>query len=396
MDTQILYLDARRIRAVGRALGKHGVVSYVPDINQALFSMAEKDFDYFFIDADTPQARAFLKHLKHDPQLPPPKALVLLTDNEEEDCEAWGVDTFVKRSRVIEDVPYIFSHLKGEPFEHANVLRIAPPNASESSVAGNKTASRKETFQRLHRKREERQSRRGSAGKSGAQDPLGERDSDDEHERATYGLESALRTRATSRSQSSVASGGRANTRYRYAAVFLLVVALGLWLFTWGPFATGKARIKNQVKKKVEAESGSKSGKNSSSRFALPLGYSSSPGLTSESAPSAVPTTKEVPVSVESPVRSEPPPTNVAEQAPQPINHPPSVSISGPTHVHVGETVTYYANASDPDADSLSYSWGGSSKNKCWQTPGQYSISVTVLDSGGLSASDSLLVEVMQ
>ncbi len=358
--------------------------------------MAEKDFDYFFIDADAPQARAFLKHLKHDPQLPPPKALVLLTDNEVEDCEAWGVDTFVTRSRIIEDVPYIFSHLTGEPFEHANVLRIAPPDASESAVTDNKTASQKETFQPLHRKREERQRYRGSGGKSDAPDLLGERDSEDEHGRATFGHESLWRTRVTSQGQSSVASRGRASSRYRYAAVSLLLVALGLWLFMWGPFAAGKARTKNHAKKKVEAESSSKSGKHGSSSISLPSGYSSGPGLTSESAPSAVPTTEEVPVSTESPVRSEPPPTHEAEQAPPPINHAPSLSISGPTLVHAGETVTYYANASDPDADSLSYSWGGPSKNKCWQTPGQYSVSVTVSDSGGLSASGSLLVEVMQ
>jgi PKD domain len=175
-----------------------------------------------------------------------------------------------------------------------------------------------------------------------------------------------------------------------------VLVALGLWLFMWGPFAAGKARNKNQAKKKVEAESGSRSTSGWSFKD-LPSDYAGSTGLVSESAPSSVAATEESPVgTAEVPVRSEPPPTPAAEPAPPPINHAPSVSISGPTLVHVGETATYRANASDPDGDSLSYSWGGASRNKCWQTPGQYSVSVTVTDSGGHSASASLLVEVMQ
>ncbi|MHB8896888.1 MAG: hypothetical protein ACYC99_17175, partial [Candidatus Geothermincolia bacterium] len=71
-------MDKCKDRTLQKALGKHGDVSFATDINQALFLMAETDFDYYFVDADTPRAQAFLKHLKHDPQLMPPKGVILL------------------------------------------------------------------------------------------------------------------------------------------------------------------------------------------------------------------------------------------------------------------------------------------------------------------------------
>src|SRR5450756_3172641 len=78
-----------------RQLKRHGKAYYANDMNEALFLMAEKDFDYYFIDADVPHAQAFIKHIEHDPQLVSPRAVVLLTDNEDEDCEAWSADTFI-------------------------------------------------------------------------------------------------------------------------------------------------------------------------------------------------------------------------------------------------------------------------------------------------------------
>jgi len=80
----ILYMDAHAQKGLSRALARHGKVFPVAGINDALFLMAEQDIDYYFIDADVPDARAFLMHIQHDPQLLPPRGLVLLTENEEE------------------------------------------------------------------------------------------------------------------------------------------------------------------------------------------------------------------------------------------------------------------------------------------------------------------------
>ena len=123
---KILYLGVKKERAVTKALSKHGKVFHASDINDALLLLVENDFDYYFVDADTPQAQAFLKHLEHDPHLVAPRGVVLLTDNEDEDCSAWRVDTFITRERIGKDTPYIFSHLRSEAAEPAKVLYIAP------------------------------------------------------------------------------------------------------------------------------------------------------------------------------------------------------------------------------------------------------------------------------
>ncbi|MCG8052273.1 MAG: CAP domain-containing protein [Candidatus Thiodiazotropha endolucinida] len=58
------------------------------------------------------------------------------------------------------------------------------------------------------------------------------------------------------------------------------------------------------------------------------------------------------------PVETEQPPPADDVVTPQPVNQPPSASISGSQNITSGETVTLDGSASsDPDGDSLSYLW---------------------------------------
>ncbi len=375
-----------------KALSKQGEVSHAKDTNQALYLVAERDFKYYFVDADTPQAQAFLKHLRHDPQLAPPSATVLLTNNEEEDCTAWSVDTFVTRSRVGEDIPYIFSHLKGGPADAGNVLRIAPRDEIRAAKAS------------------------GSSGRPRLESPIGveadggESEPADSPEADAVGAETAGRALTGKRSKPTASaredkaftasSGNRG--RYRYAAVALLLIASGLWLFVWGPFAAGNKGTRIQSSgRKVEAESSRRQNRGPW-QVIKPFDYLQPSASAQQSAPPAAPSAG-VPGAI-----VQPPPADARsfvvekekQEAPvaQPpaANRAPSVSISGPTLVHVGETATYHANASDPDGGSLSCSWGGTSKNTAFQNTGTYPISVSVTDPGGLSASATIMVTVMQ
>lgn len=125
---KIMYLDEKKKRAVTKALSRHGRVFHAASVGDALPLLLENDFDYYFVDADTPQAQAFLGHLEHDPHLVDPRAVVLLTNNEDEDCSAWRVDTFITHGRIGQDVPYVFSHLRGEAAEPTKVFAIVPGN----------------------------------------------------------------------------------------------------------------------------------------------------------------------------------------------------------------------------------------------------------------------------
>ena len=350
MRHQILYLDSSKSRPVLKALRKQGIVSHAGDINQALFLIAESDFEYYFVDADTAQAHAFLKHLKHDPQLAPPSATVLLSCNEEEDCAAWNVDTFITRNRVGEDIPYVFSHLRGTRRDPDNVLRIAPRDKKADGPSA-----------------------------------IGDTDTGEV---------------PPAREPDRQASPSVLGARHGYAVLALVLAACTLWMFIWGPLAAGKKGRRVQSEgKKVRAESSDAAGRSSF--------YTLSPSdYLASSSPAQLPQTQGA-SSQPTVVDSDGPPPEIApasegqatEQiapAPPPANRPPSVSISGPSLVHVGQTVTFYANASDPDGGALSYSWGGSSRSTAFQNTGTFPISVTVTDSGGLSASGTFMVTVMQ
>lgn len=371
MGDTILYLDSRQSRAVMKELRKHGTVDHAQDINQALLLMAEKDFAYFFVDADTPQAQAFLKHLQHDPTLPPPSGVVLLTDNEEEDCEAWSVDAFITRSRIHGDVAYVFSHHKVEQPEHANVLPIAG-RADVHRIAA-----------------------------PGEMKGTWDRDSHETEARAGEKLNSAKRAEQSVKRDYGFNEG--ANRRYRFVLVALLITALGLWLFVWGPFAGNKARDRRRAdSSKVEAESSAKKREGNSLLGSLPnvpVNYASSTATVGQSAPAVNAAAAESPTAGQQPAAASSSSDGtetaaIPEQQP-PANHPPTVGISGPGQVTSRQTATYTASGSDPDGDGISYSWGGSTVTRCWSTPGLYTVSVTVTDSRGASAGASISVRVI-
>ncbi|MBN1290117.1 MAG: PKD domain-containing protein [Actinobacteria bacterium] len=140
MGIEILYLDGSKDKAVGRVLKKYGKLSYAGDINDAAELIAEKEFDYCFLDADVPCVRELLTHLEHDPYFVPPRAFVLLTNNEVEDCDAWNVDTYITRRRIKDDIPFVFSHHRGEPADNTGVLKLIPGDSGRPE-AGRKVES---------------------------------------------------------------------------------------------------------------------------------------------------------------------------------------------------------------------------------------------------------------
>ena len=392
MGDAILYLDSRQSRAVMKALRKHGTVDHARDISQALLLMAENDFDYFFVDADTPQAQAFLKHLQHDPTLPPPSGVVLLTDNDEEDCRAWSVDTFINRGRVYRDAPYVFSHQKVESHDDSNVLRITGNADARRAVASEESKGARDVTQ------------------PGAEALVDEAFN--------------LRKRSARSGETKYSYSGGANRAYRYVLAAALILALGLWLFAWGPFARNKGQDRRRAASN-EVEAGSKSKQrepNPLALFSVPAGYagSTAPALrssaptgavgptaaTEKPAAAAQPAYTEQPASTGQPAVAEKPAAAPAPSsssgetaaAPQPApaaNRPPMVEISGPTRLTARQAATYTASGSDPDGDGITYSWGGSTTTRCWSTPGLYSLTVTVTDGRGETASASLSVRVI-
>ena len=375
----ILYLGEQRSRLVCKSLNRHGKVYHAPDINEALLLIAEHDFDYYFVDADTPHAQAFIKHIQHDPQLISPKAVVLLTDNEEEDCEAWAADTFITKSKICEDLPYIFSHLRGEPPEQASVVRIAPDRVDRPGTVARNEIPRK-PFRRERNIPEQ---------------STGEEDQD------------SVAPGPAGQSSEYPGRGGKISNaesvhskRLRLTAVAFSIVMVGLWLFVWGPFSSSSGRHGAQTngRKNVEAET-SDSKRVKGERVETEGAEGSATVVYPESAP--VPeNTPAATVSESSDSQPATPapatlPTPAPTPPPEPVNHAPTVSISGPAQVNARVTATYTAVASDPDGDNLSYSWGSSTRSTAWSVPGLYSISVTVTDSHGASNNASISVRVI-
>ncbi len=366
---RILYLDAKRDKALQRALSKYGTVSYAQDLNSALFLMADNDFDYYFIDADVPESQAFLKHLRHDPQLTTPRGVVLLTMNDEEDCEAWAVDTFLSRDNAIDDISYVFSHLKGDRCESATVLRIASFNPegpvrqldsvsehSKPTIAASEPADPEETDAREHLNLRHRKEFNGAD------------------------------TDATVNS----AQPSNKARNMRLTLVGALLVVLGVWLFVAGPLSTkaSKSKSKESTRKRVNAEAQRESKADQKYESSAP---GSTPATTTTApapAPSPVEASSVAPTDTsEQPAPTTPPPAQPA------VNHPPGVSIAGPTQVMRGQSANYSASGSDPDGDSVSFSW--TSRTMCWSTPGLYSVSVTVTDSKGATGANSISVRVI-
>lgn len=88
-----------------------------------------------------------------------------------------------------------------------------------------------------------------------------------------------------------------------------------------------------------------------------------------------------------------------------PLNQPPNVTpfpiVEELKPTNIGQTVTFMASASDPDGDTLAYTWNfgdgstgtGSSVTHVYTTPGIYTVTVSVSD-GVASPSASMLVLV--
>ena len=406
MVWEILYLDRGLSRSIRKALSKCGRVSFAQDTSDALFMMADCDFDYYFIDADMPQARTFIQHLRHDPQLAPQRGVVLLTDNDDEDCEAWCVDTFVTRSRASEDVPYVFSHLRGAPSESASVLRIAPDSASEDA-----DFRRPDVISRL---REMSDLRPGTASNL-------EEDGDQLREGTGDGpilpVDVAdLRDPKAVRPSVDGMRTPKMKAAFKLVAVVMLLASLALWLLVWGPLSSAARRGTEKKKEKtVEAESTQRSSQPTGDSetgkvdketgpvnpYTLIQTQPSTPATAAEQtipsplAPGATvsPTEPDTRTGVEGgPVSTTPSPAAV-EPAATAANHAPVASISGPGEVFHGQTVEFSASATDPDGDPVSLSWV--TRTTCWSTPGQFSISVTATDSRGSSSTASHTVRVI-
>ncbi len=382
MKIQILYLDSHKSGAIVRALRRFGEVSVAPDINQALYLIAENDFDYYFVCADTPQAQAFLKHLGHDPQLPPPSGVVLLTDNLEEDCTAWSVDTFITRSRIKDDIPFVFSHLRREPTAPENVLSITPTMTGDENLRQIEQQA-KTAWKTLGR---------GSHSEPGA--PA------EEEVAPPDGFAGRLSGDKAFSSHDHGKSALTTSGRFKAGALFVLFAAVTWWLFAWGPFTARKAEPVRINERRVAAESVKNEPKHVS-----PLGEGTSPYSLTEVDQEQPPQTPGSPASTiaaVSPVPSsgstwsgEESSTGVAVPPTPQANRPPSASVNGPTQVMARQSATFSASGSDPDGDSISFSWGGSTVTRCWSTPGLYSVSVTVTDSRGASSTASMSVRVI-
>jgi hypothetical protein len=370
---RILYLDARRDKALQRALNKYGAVFYAQDLNAALFLMAENGFEYYFIDADVPQSQGFLQHLRHDPQLLTPRGVVLLTGNDDEDCEAWGVDTFLTRSTALDDLPYIFSHLKGDRSESATVLRIASFNPDEPVPGADpvKKASRAERMSKEHDVTDEVDAREHLNKRHPA------RDRDDAIYSAGSPPKAATRTRNA-----------------RLALVGVLLVAFGVWVFVAGPLSTRASKSKGKASNQKHVDAGAQKKAGADQKYSSSVS-GTAPAATTPAAPQSPGPVSPVEASTAAPADTseQPEVTPSPAPAPAPVNHAPTVSIAGPTQVMRGQPASYSASGSDPDGDSVSLSW--TSRTMCWSTPGLYSLSVTASDSRGASGSDSISVRVI-
>lgn len=422
----IFYLDGRNDSSVRRALKKYGRVDYARDIDEALPLLVENEYSYFFIDADSPMAQVFIKHLRHDPHIAKPSVIVLITENDEEDCEAWLVDTYIKRTRFAKNVPYIFSHLKPEPETGGNVVRIAADTSVETN--GGIDLLKKRARARSSGIRSRRRFRRVKNQVGGFQW---------ESERSS----NRLRTCASCHSRQDASldnlevhetPGDEPDTdrkddilltcevssshmKVRRGAVLVcacIVAGVALWLLTVGPLSGSSSKrsksdhvssVKSYSRKRgtsnenplpVSVEQYSSRNSVSGDQSQHQAGYegkSDGVGQIQDSQPDSEAPGENNRSGVDVQRRGTPS-DNEDKTA---VNRPPVVSVSGPTQVLRRQTVVYTAVAYDPDGDSILYSWGGNTKSRNWSTPGIYQVSVTVTDCRGLSTSAALTVRVI-
>ena len=389
---KIMYLDEKKKRAVTKALSRHGRVFYAASVGDALPLLLENDFDYYFVDADTPQAQAFLGHLEHDPHLVDPRAVVLLTNNEDEDCSAWRVDTFITHGRIGQDVPYVFSHLRGEAAEPTKVFAIVPGDGAVAEDArgrlrafeGHPTGARAGgNVQPPGPRRDAHRMDREDAGRGvcsrGAEDAH-------DHERPE-------------RKGPVTADKRRRAGRFLLLASVSLVMALGVWGFVWGPLGADSARDHRGFEgaETVEAESTPVDARPAAPESGKPgevpdeveaLVEGETQGVRAGTTTDSAGVDRQAPVEATVAPVEDPSPAPAASE-----NHAPVVSINGPSTVNQGQTVTYSASGSDPDGDPLTLSW--TSRTIQFNTTDAVTLTVTVTDSRGASSTASKTIHVI-
>ncbi|GEM_PF-910292 len=421
----IFCLDGQSDSSVRKALKKYGRVDCARDIDEALPLLAENEYLYYFVDADSPMAQVFIKHLRHDPHVAKPCAIVLLTENEEEDCEAWLVDTYITRSRFAQDVPFVFSHLKPESNSDSNVIPIASESIFNSGNDLNLLKNKaRERSAGLFEGRKFSLSRFSIFNSSKLRDrTLGVSFEDasaclkpncaedahrcGEHEREKPNYDS-LRSAPFSCDVSDV------RLKIRRAVMFFAAcVAAGfvLWVVTVGPLSGSSS---NRTKPKELSKSLGKAEKRKESlgqlfqvpveQYAYQNSFPSGQSYPKSAHEQGIKQLEENQTTNTTNVNDDSNPTVGSVQRPtgsserqraNETNRPPTVTIKGPVQVLHRQTAVYTAVAHDPDGDSISYSWGGQTITRNWSTPGVYQVSITVTDSKGLSATSTLTVRVI-
>lgn len=77
-------------------------------------------------------------------------------------------------------------------------------------------------------------------------------------------------------------------------------------------------------------------------------------------------------------------------------NKAPVARISGPTEIHVNQTVTFKDESYDPDGYIVSNSWGSEFLSKTWNKPGAYYISLEVTDNEGKTSKTEVSIYVRE
>ena len=178
-----------------------------------------------------------------------------------------------------------------------------------------------------------------------------------------------------------------------------LLLTLGVWVFVWGPLSADSAREHRGLEgaETVEAESppvdaesvapeSGKPGEISGVEEALVEGEVE--GVRAGTTVDSAVVDRQAPVEATIAPVENPSPVPVASE-----NHAPVVSISGPSTVNQGQTVTYSASGSDPDGDPLTLSW--TSRTVQFNTTDAVTLTVTATDSRGASSTASMTVHVI-
>lgn len=383
MQTNILYVDHNRSRKVQKTLERLGVVTHSSSLGHALHEVIKVNYDYFVVDAGLPDSFGLINHLEHDPDLVRSCRILLFSNDDEE--KDWEVDYRVDKGRASSEIPRIFSDAeKALP----KPIPLFSRDRSPGTLSGGCAVTSPDPGTLRQGGRGRRSRLRGAVGGEGS--PL------------------------VGRSGDGVALRAFRGTIAIHKLFAVLAVAIGVWasLVFWGPVSSSLCGSANTHDEEGLVNSGFSAPGGLEEYFRTtrteegqldPLNEDEAPeaggtegpgnalmnGLLTEPATGNNEETRKDPASKPS-VIQEP-----AVRAGQ-DNRPPSVTISGSALLHTGESCTYTAVASDPDGDSILYSWGGPTVSRCWQVPGQYEVSVTVTDSRGLSASASLVVRVIQ